>query len=323
MAVRANSSELELLIDPDARLTCLASGFQFTEGLVWDPADNAIYFSDIPSDARWRWSESRGAERVAHPAFKGNGLVCDRKGNLIVCEHVTSAVVRLCRPGQREFLAFHHRGKYLNSPNDLVLRGADGTIYFTDPDYGRWNDWIGIKRTSELGFKGVFRVPGEGGDAELLVDEQEFDQPNGLCFSPDESLLYVNDSPRAHIKVFDVRPDGTLANGRVFKAGIGAGIGEGMEDDPTLHDELHRSGAVDGMKSDERGNIWVTGPGGVWVIDPEARHLGVIEAPEVVGNLAWGGPDLRSLFLGTSTTLHVVPTRVAGARLPHFEPDLL
>ena len=210
--------------------------------------------------------------------------------------------------------------KYLNSPNDIVAR-SDGSIYFTDPDYGRWNDWIGIKREPELGFKAVLRIASDGttGEARPVVAADEFDQPNGLCFSPDESLLYVNDSPRAHIKVFEVEPDGSLSRGRVFHEGIGGGFKEDDDlDQEAAHRELHDAGAVDGMKCDELGNVWVTGPGGVWIISPEGVHLGVLRAPEVVGNLTWGGADLRSLFLMTSTTVHVVSTYELGTGYGHI-----
>ena len=143
-------------------------------------------------------------------------------------------------------MCFHHDGIYLNSPNDLVSRKRDGYIYFTDPDYGRWNDWIGCKREPLLGYTAVFRVPHEGGPAELVTEPGEFEQPNGLCFSPDESLMYVNDSPRAHIKVFEVGDDGKLHNGRVLAEGIGGTID---------------GGSPDGMECDEFGNVWTTGPG--------------------------------------------------------------
>jgi gluconolactonase len=317
--VEARSARLTPLIDPDAELTCLGSGFQFSEGPVWSPAEECLYFSDIPGDTRWRWSESRGMEPVVRPSLKANGLVLDADGNLLVCEHVTSAVARYRPDGTRELLAYHCGGTYLNSPNDIVVR-SNGDVYFSDPDYGRWNDWIGSKREPELGFKTVMRVRATGGgEAHPVAARDEFDQPNGLCFSPDESLLYVNDSPRAHIKVFDVEPDGGLAAGRVFFAGIGGGFraDDDGSDRGARHQELHDAGAVDGMKCDEDGNVWVTGPGGVWIISPEGEHLGVLRAPEVVGNLTWGGADLRSLFLMTSTTVHVVATRVGPARLPH------
>ena len=134
---------------------------------------------------------------------------------------------------------------------------------------------------------------------------------------------YVNDSPRAHVKAFDVAPDGTLSGGRILLAGIGTGFGADIEDgadEEAVHQALHDAGAVDGMRCDELGNVWVTGPGGIWVIDPGGTRLGVVEAPEVVGNLAWGGSDLRSLFIMSSTTVHVVRTLVGPAPLPHHRP---
>jgi gluconolactonase len=319
MTVEARSDLLHGLIDPAAELTCLGGGYQFTEGPVWSPREQCLYFSDIPGDTLWRWTEAGGMEPVLQPSRKSNGLTLDADGNLLVCEHVTSTVSRFRADRSREVLASHCGGTALNSPNDIVVR-SNGDVYFSDPDYGRWNDWIGSKREPELGFKTVLRVPGHGGgEAEPVAARDEFDQANGLCFSPDESLLYVNDSPRAHIKVFDVAADGSLANGRILLDRIGAGFraeDDGL-DEQERHQELHDSGAVDGMKCDELGNVWVTGPGGVWVISPDGEHLGVIRAPEVVGNLTWGGADLRSLFLMTSTTVHVVRTLTGPAPLPH------
>ena len=173
---------------------------------------------------------------------------------------MTSSLVRERTDGVREILAYHWQGKYLNSPNDVTVR-SDGTIYFSDPWYGRFPGF-GVERARELGWQGVFRIPPGGGQDELdlAVAEDEFEMPNGLCFSPDESLLYINDTPRAHIKVFDVNADGTLANGRMFFEGVGTGVIE--------------EGIPDGMKVDERGNVWVTGPQGVWVISPAGEHLG-------------------------------------------------
>jgi gluconolactonase len=319
MSVLVDSPALQELIDPAAPLACLGSGYQFTEGPAWSPRDGCLYFSDIPGDARWRWSESGGMTLDQRPTFKGNGLALDKDDQLLACEQVSSCVVRLRTDGVRELLAFHYRGHYLNSPNDIVTRALDGGIYFTDPDYGRWNDWIGQERNRQLGFRGLYRVPhgGRDGEAELVVDEQEFDQPNGLCFSPDESVLYVNDSPRAHIKAFDVAPDGTLGSSRVFLANIGRGFHQedSEERKRAEHQELHDQGSVDGMKCDEHGNVWVTGPGGVWVINQEGERLGVVRAPEVVGSLTWGGADLHTLFLMTSTTVHSIRTLVGPAPL--------
>jgi gluconolactonase len=320
VSIEPDVSAFETLISTSAQLSCLGQGYLFTEGPVWSPRERCLYFSDIPSDARWRWSADRGMEVDERPTFKANGLVMDAAGALVACEQLSSCVVRVRAGGARELLAYHYGGRYLNSPNDIVVRSADGSIYFTDPDYGRWNDWIGQQRSRELGFRGLYRVPHDGdGEAQLLVDEAEFDQPNGLCFSPDERLLYVNDSDHGHIKVFDIASDGALGPARVFADGIGVGFSD--EDSDAIraarHQELHDAGAVDGMKCDEHGNVWVTGPGGVWVLDPAGQRLGRIRAPEVVGNLTWGGDDLRTLFLMTSTTVHGVPTLVGPARLAH------
>jgi gluconolactonase len=303
--VESYSPEFDHLIAADATLTQIGSGYVFTEGPVWHPVEQSLYFSDIPGDKRFRWTAASGVELVAAPTFKGNGMSLDIEGRLIVCEHNTSSVTRFHADGWRETVCFHFGGIYLNSPNDLVTCMKDGSIYFTDPDYGRWNDWIGSQRAPLLGFKAVFRVPHEGGEAQLVCERDEFEQPNGLCFSPDESLLYVNDSPRGHVKVFEVAPDGTLRNGRVLIGGIGGTI---------------EGGSPDGMECDELGNVWVTGPGGVWVIDPEGRQLGLVRTSEVCGSLCWGGADLRTLFLTTSTTVHTVPVLCGPAPLPGGYP---
>jgi gluconolactonase len=306
----APDTSLDELIAPDATLERLGDGYEFTEGPVWDPRENCLYFSDIPGDTRWRWDAENGMQVSLRPTFKANGMALDVDGSLLVCEQVTSCLVRYRRPDfalhTRELVAFHYGGRYLNSPNDVVARGADGAVYFTDPDYGRWNDWIGQQRSRDgVGFRGLYRVPRAGGPPQLLVAEDEFDQPNGLCFSPDEKILYVNDSASRNVKAFEVAPDGSLSSGEVLVEGVGTG-------EP-------RSGNVDGMECDERGNVWVTGPGGVWVLAPDGRRLGVVAAPEVVGSLCWGGEDMRHLFLMTSTSAHVVRTLVGPAPLPPFD----
>jgi gluconolactonase len=255
----------------------------------------------MPGDVRRRWTERAGVEEVMRPSNKCNGMVYDSEGNLLVCEHVTSSLVCERPDGTRETIASHYRGQQLNSPNDVVT-SSNGTIYFSDPSYGRMPGF-GLEREQDLSFRAVYRIPAGGGEPELVVSEDEFEQPNGLCFSPDESLMYINDSPRALIRVYDVQADGTLAGGRPFFEGIGSGVVE--------------EGIPDGMKCDERGNIWVTGPGGVWVISPQGEHLGVVAVPENVGNIAWGGPDWRTLYMPSSSSLYRVPTKVASAPLPY------
>jgi gluconolactonase len=294
------AERLAALVAADGAPVLLADGFGFTEGPVWVAAEQCLLFSDMPGDARWRWSQRHGAQRVASPTFKGNGMCLDRDGHLLVCEQVSSCLVRL-RGERRELVAFHHGGRYLNSPNDVVVRGADGSIYFTDPPYGRMYPTGGWIRSRDLAFAGVFRVPGGGGEVELVVAEEEFEGPNGLCFSPDESVLYVNDSDRHLVRAFDVAPDGSLANGRVLIDGVGG--------QPT-------DAIVDGMECDELGNVWVTGPGGVWVVDPQGERLGVVATPETCTSLSWGGADMHTLFLTTTTTLHALATLVGPSPLP-------
>jgi gluconolactonase len=295
------SGELRELVDPGAEVERVATGFTFTEGPIWNRDGEFLLFSDMPGDVRRRWSERDGVQEVMRPSNKGNGLVYDADGNLLVCEHATSLLVRERPDGTRETVASHFRGKELNSPNDVITR-SDGTIYFSDPTFGRVPGF-GVERDVELGFQAVYRIPPGGGEPQLAVPEDEFEQPNGLCFSPDESLLYINDTPRALIRVYDVAADGTLSNSRLFFEGIGRGV--------------IAEGIPDGMKCDERGDVWVTGPGGVWVISPAAERLGVIEVPENTGNLTWGGPDWRTLYIPSSTSLYRIRTKVASARLPY------
>ncbi len=299
MAVEVKSDKLTELVDPNVEVEQLGTGFIFTEGPIWHPKENFLLFSDMPGDVRRRWTPDGTIEEVMRPANKCNGMTRDAGLNLLVCEHSTSSVVRERPNGTRETLATHYQGKELNSPNDIIVH-SDGSIYFTDPTYGRLPGF-GIERECELDFRGVYRIPPGGGDPQLLVDD--FGEPNGLCFSPDESLLYINDTPNANIRVFDVQPDGTIANGRMFAANIGDG-------------DLAKGGLVDGMKCDERGSIWVSGPDGVWVFASSGEHLGVVGIPESVGNLHWGGPDWTWMFVPASTSLYRFETKVAGRREP-------
>jgi gluconolactonase len=201
----------------------------------------------------------------------------------------------------REVLATHYGDRELHTPNAVIV-AEDGAIYFTDPTYGRMPGF-GIERDQELDFQGVYRIPPGGGAPELLVDD--FVEPNGLCFSPDNSLLHVNDTTRAHIRVFSVQSDGSLADGRVLCDGVGSG-------------DLARGDLADGMKVDERGNIWVTGTGGVMVFTPDGEHIGTVAVPENVGNINWGGPDWNWLFIAASTSMFRLQCKVSGNRLPYM-----
>jgi gluconolactonase len=303
MGVQVKADAFLELVDENAEVERLGTGFTFTEGPIWNP-DGFLLFSDMPGDVRRRWDPDSGVTEVANPSNKGNGMTFDLDGRLLVCEHVTSSVVRMDPDGKgggREVLATHYEGRELNSPNDVVVK-SDGAIYFTDPTYGRMPGF-GIERDQDLDFQGVYRIAPGGGDPQLLVDD--FDQPNGLCFSTDESLLYINDTTRAHIRVFDVQSDGTIANSRVLADGIGSG-------------SLEIGDLVDGMKLDARGNVWVTGPGGVCVFDADGQHLGTVEVPENVGNINWGGPDWSQLFIPATSSLYRIQCKISGNRLPYM-----
>ena len=300
MTIEMLSEQFRELVDENAEVEQIATGFVFTEGPIW-MSDGSLHFSDMPDDKRRRWHPTEGVTVLRDPSNKCNGMTLDNDGNLIVCEHVTSSVVRESPDGARETLATHWGDQELNSPNDVIV-ARDGAIIFTDPTYGRMAGF-GVERDQELDFQGVYRIPPDGGELQLLVDD--FKQPNGLCFSPDESLLYINDTERAHIRVFDVGADHALSNGRVFAESIGDG-------------DLAKGGLVDGMKLDERGNVYVTGPEGIWVFDTGGEHIGTIKVPESTGNLNWGGDDWRSLFIPSSTSVYRVQMKVAGNRLGYM-----
>lgn len=278
----------EIAVEP------VATGFGFTEGPIWHPRDKHLTFSDMPGDEMRRWTPAGGVVSFRKPSNMANGNTYDRQGRMLSCEHATSRVTRTAADGTIAVLATHYQGKALNSPNDIVVRG-DGSIYFTDPTYGRM-PYYGVERPSELDFRGVYRMAEDGSGLTLLADD--FDQPNGLCFSRDERRLFVNDTERGHIRVFDVGADGLLSGGAVWAEVSGAG-----------------AGAPDGMKLDRDGNVYCCGPGGVHVFSPDARSLGVIQVPEVVANFTWGEEDLRTIFLTASSTLYRVRTNTPGVPL--------
>ena len=292
-------SEFTSLVDPDAPVRQIGTGFTFTEGPLWHPTEHYLLFSDMPGDVRRRWDEAGGVREVMRPSNKCNGMTYDAALNLVICEHATSSLVRLAPDGRREVLASHFEGKELNSPNDVCVR-SDGTIYFSDPWFGRMPHY-GVERPRELGWQGVFRVSPDG-KLHLVVDRRQFDQPNGLCFSPDESRLYVNDTTRALIRVYDVAPDGSLSHGRLFAQGI---------------QSSREAGLPDGMKCDSKGNVWVTAPGGIRVYSPRGAQLGTVRIPEMPANLHWGGEDWRTLFVCATTSVYAVETKV-GANVEPF-----
>ena len=296
-AVEVHAPGMLELVAEDAELECIASNCTFTEGPLWTNRDGgSLLFSDMPGDTRRRWTRSGGVEVLAHPSNKGNGLSYDLEGRLLICEHSTSSLIRVEADGSRTVLASHWQGKELNSPNDVVVT-SDGSIVFTDPPYGRWPGF-GVERDQELDFQGVYRVAPDG-ELSLLVDD--FQKPNGLCFSPDEKTLWINDTDGGHIRRFSVGSDGSLSGGEVIYQMEGFSL---------------ETGIPDGQKLDAAGNLWVSGPGGVHVVSQSGELLGRIRTPENVGNQAWGGDDWKTLFICTSSTVHTLRTTVAGHRTP-------
>lgn len=269
----------------------LGTGFLFTEGPLWHAVDNYLLFSDMPGDHLRRWKAGNGVSTFRKPCAQSNGLAWDRQGRLIVCEHATSTVTRTESDGRSTVIASHYNGKELNSPNDVVVK-SDGGIYFTDPTYGR-GEYYGNPRPTVLDFRGVYRAEPDGKGLTLLADD--FGQPNGLCFSLDEKRLFVNDTDRKHIRVFDVKPDGTLADGRVWAETTGT-----------------EPGAPDGMKIDTQDNVYCCGPGGIHVFDAAARLLGIIKVPEYTANFCFGDDDFRSVFVTASTSVYRFRVKVPG-----------
>jgi gluconolactonase len=291
MSVEIRHPAFKSVVGPSVEFEQLGTGFLFTEGPLWNVAGKYLLFSDMPGDRIRRWSADAGVVEFRNPSNKSNGLTWDRQGRLLACEHATSRVTRTEPDGRITVLASHYEGKELNSPNDIVVK-RDGAIYFSDPTYGRI-EFYGVPRPTELSFRGVYRLDPGTKALNLLVDD--FKQPNGLCFSRDEKHLFVNDTERGHIRMFDVRSDGTLDNGRVWAETTGEG-----------------PGAPDGMKIDSEGNLYCCGPGGVHVFDPSGMCLGVIKVPEPAANFDWGDADKRSLFITASTSLYRVRVGVPG-----------
>lgn len=274
------SPRLDELLLPGAALHRLACGFLWAEGPLWLAEEAALLFSDIPADALYRWSPTQGVTIFRKPSRYANGNARDAHGNLLTCEHGTRSVTRTSSSGKRETLAWQMGGKRLNSPNDLAMR-SDGWLYFTDPDYG-FSDRMGSTGERELEVQGVYRIPPGGGESQMVASD--FCAPNGLAFSPDERRLYVNDSDHMHVRVFSVLPEGALAGGEVF----------------AVLDSQYGDGWPDGMKTDALGNVYVTGPAGIWIFNPQGEALGILRTPETATNMAWGGESLRELFITTA-----------------------
>ena len=282
------------LIDETQTFATLGDGFKFTEGATWHPGERHVTFSDIPSSRIHRWHPTSGEmETLRDPSNMTNGMTYDHEGRLIMCEHATSRVTRLEADGAITVLADSWHGSELNSPNDIVVDDG-GAIWFTDPLYGRQGG-TGFEREPVLRFRGVFRIDPDG-TLHLMADD--FDGPNGLCFSPDKKRLYVNDSEIEHIRVYDIGPDGSATGGEIFALPY---------DDGTLG-----AGSPDGMKVDAAGNVWCTCPGGIQEFNPDGTALGAVLTPKQTANFCFGGEDLRTLFTCSQTAFYSIRLRQAG-----------
>ncbi|MBI2955702.1 MAG: SMP-30/gluconolactonase/LRE family protein [Acidobacteria bacterium] len=297
---------MDALVGPNPKIWKLAEGFKFTEGPVWVPNGSYLLFSDPNSNIIYKYTPDgklevfrqpsgySGADIVDYGQPGSNGLTLDPQGRLTINEHGNHCVTRLEANGRLSVLAERYQGKRLNSPNDLVYK-SDGALYFTDPPFGLPRFYDDPRK--ELHYSGIFRWSPAGG-LELLSTDLK--GPNGIAFSPDEKYLYVGnwDLENKVVMRYEVQPDGRLTNGRVFFDMTGA-AGED---------------ALDGIKVDQAGNLYVSGPGGLWVISPEGRHLGTIKAPRHIHNMAWGDADGKTLYLCARSALYRMRLNIPGLR---------
>jgi gluconolactonase len=288
--LQAQSPKFWDLIAKDTKLERVATGFGFTEGPVWDRA-GFLYVSDETLNKIFRIYVKDGRKEEVIALGDPDGNTYDQHGRLIDCASVLRAIIEVSPDGKYKVLADHFEGKKFNSPNDVIV-GPEGALYFTDPTLD-----LPEGQKQEIPFQGVYRLDSSG-NARLLT--KELTQPNGLAFSPDGKRFYVDDSQQRNIRVYDFSADATLSNGRIFGDEPG-GKGEGVPD---------------GIKVDEKGNLFVTGPKGIWVWDAHGNHLGTIAMPEQPANLTWGGADLRTLYITATTSLYRLDTKTKGF-VPH------
>ncbi len=292
MKIESYEEEFTDLVDPEINIETIADGFSFTEGPIWDHVNNRLLFSDIPSNKIFSWSADQGVSIYRSPSNFSNGLTYDPDGNLVACEHQSRSISLETGTNKVATLANSYNGMKLNSPND-VIAATDGSVLFTDPIYGL-RVGIGGPAEQELPFQGVFRLPPGSDQLELITDT--FERPNGLVLSPDEKHLYIGDTVRQHIRVFNISNDWEVSGGQVWAE---------LWDDKYV-------GRPDGMKVDIHGNLFCTGPGGIWVLDKNANLLGRIFLPDRTSNLAWGDQDQKSLFITSSSVVYRIRCKTNG-----------
>jgi gluconolactonase len=281
------------VLDRNAKLETVATGFGFTEGPMWDAA-GFLYVSDETQNKIFRVHPDGKKEEVISLGDP-DGNTFDRQHRLIDCASVLRAIIEVTPDGKYKILADRYEGNKFNSPNDVIV-GPDGALYFTDPTL----DLVAGEK-QEIPYQGVYRLDDKG-NVRLLT--KDLTQPNGLAFSPDGKHFYVDDSKQRNIRVYDFASDGTLLNGRIF----------GTEEPSGKHE-----GVPDGMKVDEQGNLFITGPKGIWVWDRNGNHLGTIVMPEQPANLAWGDKDYKSLYITATTSVYRLQMKASGY-VPYLAP---
>jgi len=274
------------LLPKDAAVVEICREQKFTEGPVWLASKKLLLFSDIPADTIFQWSTDGGKAVFRKPSHQANGNLTDAQGRLVTCEHGSRSVTRTGRNGKVVTLASTYRGKKLNSPNDLAIK-SDGTIWFTDPPYGLRG------RASEQKVNYVFRL--DPNAAEPVAVASDFDRPNGLCFSPDEKVLYVADSGRPHhVRRLPVLKGNRLGKGKVFA--------------------VISPGAPDGMRVDAAGRLWSTAADGVHVFSPAGKRIGKVLTPKRAANCCFGGPDRKTLFITARDSVYMTRLAVVGKK---------
>ena len=276
----------------------IGTGYIFTEGPLCHPLDQSLIFSDMPGDTRRQYVPGQGVREIAKPSNKGNGMTYDADLNLLICEHGTSSVVRMWPDGTREVLVTHFEGRELNSPNDIIVK-SDGTIWFSDPHYGIMTDYEGFKSPQENACAVYCYDPTKESLTQVVTD---MNCPNGLAFSPDESLLYVADTGRMfesdpqHIRVYPVNADNS----------VGAGT----------HFHTVDPGASDGFRLDVYGNIWSSAADGVHCVAPDGHLMGKILVPELVSNVCFGGRAKQELYITATTSVYRITLVTNGIQSP-------
>jgi gluconolactonase len=296
--IEVANREFRKLLKPDSRLRKIASGMGFAEGTVWWSKKRRLIWSDIPKNRLMEWSEAGGARVFRGPSGNSNGNTIDLEGNLLTCETSGRCVTLTDPRGNVRTLVDRHRGMRLNSPNDIVVK-SDGSVWFSDPDYGVLLADLGHGKPREVDGNYVYRLDPSTGRLDVVADD--FQKPNGLAFSPDEKLLYIGDSGRTndekkgnhHVRVFSISGGRQLRGGKVFAVV-----------DPHV---------PDGMRVDTLGNLFVTAGDGVQVYGPGGGLLGKIRTPEVAANCAFGGRGRSTLFIAATSSVWAIDLKTSGA----------